>query len=87
MNRAIDPKEQLVITGEGGDPCFGGPKNVFMTNSLQYSDIYYNGSNDDFLATCYLESFKRAYDDALQLTQFSEPTFGRANCNPISTHT
>ena len=41
MNRAIDPKEQLVITGEG-DPCFGGPKNVFMSNSLQYSDIYYN---------------------------------------------
>lgn len=77
MNRAIDPKEQLVITGEGGDPCFGGPKNVFMSNSLQYSDMYCNGSNDDFLATCYLESFKRAYDDAAQLSQFSEPTFGR----------
>ena len=24
MNQAIDPKEQLVITGEGGDPCLAG---------------------------------------------------------------
>ena len=75
MNRVIDPKEQLVITGEGGDPCFGGPKNVFMTNSMEFSGLYENSDNNEFLATCYLESFKRAYDDAAQISRFNEESF------------
>ena len=72
MNRAIHKEERLVITGEGGDPCFGGPKNVFMTNSMEFRGIYENSNNDEFIATCYLESFKRAYDDAPQISQFKE---------------
>ena len=68
MNHEIGIGERLVITGEGGDPCFGGPKNVFMSTSMGFKDLYGDAGNNEFIVNCYLESFKRAYDDAEQLS-------------------
>ncbi|MCS6959503.1 MAG: asparagine synthetase B family protein [Pseudanabaenaceae cyanobacterium SKYGB_i_bin29] len=44
----------VVLNGEGGDPCFGGPKNQPMLLSQVYG-----GS----LVSCYARSFQKCFDD------------------------
>jgi asparagine synthase (glutamine-hydrolysing) len=53
---------QLVLNGEGGDPCFGGPKNQPMLINSLYGYI----NNQDSLRA-YLMSFKKCYLDLPQL--------------------
>ncbi|MFN3360183.1 MAG: asparagine synthetase B family protein, partial [Pseudanabaenaceae cyanobacterium] len=48
----------VILNGEGGDPCFGGPKNQPML----LSQIY--GSS---LIDCYARSFHKCFDDLPQL--------------------
>ena len=52
------------LNGEGGDPCFGGPKNIPML--LQH---WYGGVDraDDFREQAYLQSYRRCYDDLRRL--------------------
>ena len=46
-----------VFNGEGGDPCFGGPKNLPMLLGHWY------GASGVSRERAYLASFRRAYDD------------------------
>ena len=60
-----------VFNGEGGDPCFGGPKNIPMM-----LNHWYGGMQRDarFRERMYLASYRRAYDD---LTQLISPEWQR----------
>jgi asparagine synthase (glutamine-hydrolysing) len=50
-----------VFNGEGGDPCFGGPKNLpMLIFALQQE-------NHQSLATTYLSSYRKCYDDLPRL--------------------
>ena len=55
----IAPEAAVVLNGEGGDPCFGGPKNVPMI--LQ--EIYGNESRE----RAYLLAHRRCFADLPQL--------------------
>jgi asparagine synthase (glutamine-hydrolysing) len=51
-----------VLNGEGGDPCFGGPKNIPMILAELYGDR--DDAGDDFAREkSYLRSHGHAYDD------------------------
>lgn len=71
MNRYLGFKSALILTGEGSDPCFGGPKNVFMLGTQVYSPMYADSQHRDFLARAYLDSFKRASDELDDLPRLS----------------
>jgi asparagine synthase (glutamine-hydrolysing) len=53
----------VVLNGEGGDPCFGGPKNVPML----LAELLGDGSNEDddgsARARSYLRAHQKCYDD------------------------
>ena len=53
-----------VLNGEGGDPCFGGPKNLPML--LQH---WYGGARNGraFRERLYLESYRRGYHELTRL--------------------
>ena len=72
MNKAMSPDSPLIITGEGGDPCFGGPKNVFMLATEAYSTMFADSDDPAFLATAYLDSFKRAFDQIYFLARLTQ---------------
>lgn len=46
---------KVVLNGEGGDPCFGGPKNLPML----LSELYEGGSRE----RSYLQAHQKCYDD------------------------
>jgi asparagine synthase (glutamine-hydrolysing) len=54
----------VVLNGEGGDPCFGGPKNLPML----LAELLGDGANDDapgerVRARSYLRAHQKCYDD------------------------
>ncbi|MCG5057574.1 MAG: 7-cyano-7-deazaguanine synthase [Limnoraphis sp. WC205] len=53
---------QVILNGEGGDPCFGGPKNQPMLINSLYGSV----TKQDSL-TAYLSSFKKCSEDLPQL--------------------
>lgn len=55
----------VVLNGEGGDPCFGGPKNQPMLLNHLYSSITNQEKTD--LLSAYLTSFKKCFLDLPQL--------------------
>ena len=59
----------LVFNGEGGDPLFGGPKNLTMLLSHWYGGV---DRAANFRETAYLASYRRAYEewDRLLTNQF-----------------
>ena len=66
--RTADRGFRFVFNGEGGDPLFGGPKNVPMLLSH-----WYGGERSaDFRERAYLASYRRAYDalDTLLTPEF-----------------
>ena len=59
LARQVKNEVAYVFNGEGGDPCFGGPKNYGML--LQH---WYGVDRDEFFREkAYLNSFRRAYDE------------------------
>ncbi len=50
---------QIILNGEGGDPCFGGPKNQPMLLNQLYQS---SGKTNDLLMA-YLTSFKKCFLD------------------------
>jgi asparagine synthase (glutamine-hydrolysing) len=58
-----------IFNGEGGDPTFGGPKNVPMVLHQVY------GGHTDELASMYFRSFQKCFDDldALLAPQIQRP--------------
>lgn len=78
MNRHLGSESQLILTGEGSDPCFGGPKNVYMLGTHVYSPLYTDSQRADFLARAYLDSFKRASDELDGLPRLSSDAVNQA---------
>tara|TARA_B100000586_G_scaffold100592_1_gene71972 strand:+ start:1305 stop:3002 length:1698 start_codon:yes stop_codon:yes gene_type:complete len=62
MNQYLDDQHKFIFTGEGGDPCLGGPKNKAMLMAKFYGPGF--GLNEhNYLEISYLNSFKRCFDD------------------------
>lgn len=55
---------QFAFNGEGGDPCFGGPKNIPMLLQHWYGGIQ---RDDDFRELAYLASYRRGYEEIHRL--------------------
>jgi asparagine synthase (glutamine-hydrolysing) len=53
-----------VYNGEGGDPCFGGPKNLYMMLHHWYGGI---DRGPGFRERMYLRSYRRAYEEVARL--------------------
>jgi asparagine synthase (glutamine-hydrolysing) len=52
----------VVLNGEGGDPCFGGPKNVPMVLAELFGDLYSTDARRHRAAS-YLRAHQKCYDD------------------------
>ncbi len=50
-----------ILNGEGGDPCFGGPKNIPMILSRIYGP--FGESSNGWIERLYLQSYRKCYDD------------------------
>ncbi len=50
----------FIYNGEGGDPCFGGPKNLPMMLHHWYGGIE---REPNFRERCYLQSYRRAWEE------------------------
>lgn len=64
LDRAASGVSDVVLNGEGGDPCFGGPKNLPMMLHELYGDA---GSALLARERNYLRSYQKCYDDLPQL--------------------
>jgi asparagine synthase (glutamine-hydrolysing) len=53
----------VILNGEGGDPCFGGPKNVPML----LHGLYHSYQPAEAPETAYLRSYQKCYDDLPRL--------------------
>ena len=53
---------EIVLNGEGGDPCFGGPKNLPMLLARLYGPLPGEPPNG-WLERNYLRAFQRCYQD------------------------
>ncbi len=54
----------VVLNGEGGDPCFGGPKNTPMVLAELFGDMYSDESRRrTHRAASYLRAHQKCYDD------------------------
>ncbi|MDA1014484.1 MAG: asparagine synthase-related protein [Planctomycetota bacterium] len=51
---------RFIFNGEGGDPCFGGPKNICMMLHHWYGGL---NRGENFRERHYLESYRRAWDE------------------------
>ncbi|QTA91293.1 asparagine synthase [Desulfonema magnum] len=62
LSEAASRVSPLVLNGEGGDPCFGGPKNIPMILSNIYGQLP-GESADSWLEQDYLFSYRKCFDD------------------------
>ncbi len=60
LARRVASEHRVVLNGEGGDPCFGGPKNLPMLLQHWYGDP---DRRDTFREEAYLASYRRAYEE------------------------
>jgi asparagine synthase (glutamine-hydrolysing) len=72
----------VVLNGEGGDPCFGGPKNLPMLLSELYGDGQESG-DDRARERSYLRAHLKCFDD---LGVLLEPAVMRSACSPPLEH-
>ncbi len=56
----------VVLNGEGGDPCFGGPKNLPMMMARMYGPLP-DDPADTWLEDHYLLSYRKCFTDLKQL--------------------
>lgn len=62
LGRAAARETGVILNGEGGDPCFGGPKNVPMLLHELYAS-----APEQSREKAYLRSYQKCYDDLDQL--------------------
>ncbi len=71
LGRLAKESVNVVLNGEGGDPCFGGPKNQPMLLSTLYQAEAKSNSSQDSLSQhllqTYLRSFHKCAEDLPQL--------------------
>lgn len=65
LGRAAKESVNVVLNGEGGDPCFAGPKNKPMLLNSIYRSVVESNQNSDVSA--YLTSFQKCFSDLPQL--------------------
>jgi asparagine synthase (glutamine-hydrolysing) len=53
----------VVLNGEGGDPCFGGPKNLPMVLADLFGDGSEDGSDVNRRERSYLRAHQKCFDD------------------------
>lgn len=77
--RTMSERTQVALNGEGGDPCFGGPKNVPMILAALYGD----GESDSELQRerSYLRAHAKCFDDLSEL--LLPDVFARATTPPL----
>ncbi len=56
----VSKSTRWVFNGEGGDPCFGGPKNIPMMLHFWYGGMAHDPHH---LERAYLASYRRAYEE------------------------
>jgi len=62
LAQAASQVADVVLNGEGGDPCFGGPKNIPMLMARLYGPL--SGEPEaGWLERNYLRAFQRCYQD------------------------
>jgi asparagine synthase (glutamine-hydrolysing) len=68
LGRAARNSADVILNGEGGDPCFGGPKNqpMLLTNLYQPA-LQFNAGADFDLISAYLASFQKCSLDLPRL--------------------
>ena len=66
MAEAASAEAQVVLNGEGGDPCFGGPKNIPMMLARIYGPPP-GEPPDGYLERCYLHTYRKCFTDLDQL--------------------
>lgn len=59
----------LVLNGEGGDPCFGGPKNIPMVLASLYSQRKCRFYENNSFEYNYLVSYKKCFEDLEQMIE------------------
>ncbi|MFC1736880.1 asparagine synthetase B family protein [Candidatus Hydrogenedentota bacterium] len=64
LSRLVSRDTRWVFNGEGGDPLFGGPKNIPMMLHHWYGGIE---RAPNFRQTLYLASYRRAYEELPRL--------------------
>lgn len=74
MGQIAKQSVNVIFNGEGGDPCFAGPKNKPMLLDALYSQITTEGSEDASpreaqKVAAYLNSFQKCFPDLPQLLQ------------------
>ena len=62
LGRTAKTTVDTILNGEGGDPCFGGPKNQPMILNQLYSQRAIRGTRDS-ITTSYLASFQKCATD------------------------
>ena len=60
LARRVSGEHRVVFNGEGGDPCFGGPKNLPMLLQHWYGGV---ARGEHFREEAYLASYRRAYEE------------------------
>lgn len=68
LGRLAKESVNVILNGEGGDPCFGGPKNQPMLLSELYQDEHQAEASQRLLQA-YLRSFHKCAEDLPQLLQ------------------
>lgn len=68
MAKAAAKVTDVVLNGEGGDPCFGGPKNIPMFLAQLYGPMP-GESKKGWLERNYIYSFQRCYSDLKSLIE------------------
>lgn len=66
LAEAAARQSTVVLNGEGGDPCFGGPKNIPMCLSHLYGHLP-GESEKNWLERNYLLSYKKCFSDLTQI--------------------
>lgn len=69
MAEAAQHSVNVILNGEGGDPCFGGPKNQPMLLNRLYTSTESTSAQLQDLLTAYLHSFKKCATDLPNLLQ------------------
>lgn len=64
LARRVSAEHRVVFNGEGGDPCFGGPKNLPMLLQHWYGGV---SRGEHFREEAYLASYRRAYEEVGRL--------------------
>ncbi|MDM8549987.1 asparagine synthase C-terminal domain-containing protein [Desulfobacterales bacterium HSG2] len=86
LARAASRVSGMVLNGEGGDPCFGGPKNIPMMLASLYGPPP-GETSDRWLERTYLFTYRKCFDDLHRILtpDVIRDSFGREGLAAIIT--